>query len=94
MNTQQLAQQFGTVTHIGTEYTLTQEADFSNRQFAGSWFDAQEGDEYTAEFSAKALDAEGNEYWVYWQFETVKGEEPALDGYPWSDAHITSVVAQ
>ena len=94
MTTQKLAQQFGTVTHEGTEYTLAQEADFSNRQFTGSWFDAQEGDEYTAEFSAKALDAEGNGYWVYWQFETVKGNESAIDRYPWDDAHIVRVVAQ
>ena len=88
------AQQFGTVTHEGTEYTLAQEADFSNRQFPGSWFDAQEGDEYTAEFSAKAFDSEGNEYWIYWQFEAVKSEEPALDSYPWNDAHITKVEPQ
>lgn len=85
---------FGTVTHEGKKYTLTQEADFSNRQFVGSWFDAQEGEEYTAEFSARALDAEGNEHWVYWQFDTVKGNECPLDSYPWSDAHISQVVPQ
>lgn len=85
---------FGTVTHEGTTYTLTQEPDFSNRQFPGSWFDAQEGESYTAEFSAKAHDSANSEHWVYWQFETVKGEEPPLDGYPWHDRYISHVTPQ
>lgn len=94
INYEEFKQKFGTVLFEGKVYWLTAVADFSNRQFTGSWFDAQECDEYTAEFSAKAVDAEGNEHWVYWQFDTVKGNERPLDGYPWGDEHITRVVPQ
>lgn len=31
-------------------------------------------------FCASALDDDGNEFWVYWMFDTVKGEEPADNG--------------
>lgn len=94
MNMQQLAQQFGTVAHEGTEYTLTSVADFSSRLFDGNGLNAQEGEPYTVEFSCPAVDSEGNEYWVYWQFDNIiKGEEPAPDMYDWThgDEHITRI---
>lgn len=88
-----LARQFGTVEHAGREYTLTTIADFSNRVFVGWWGDASEGEPYTVEFCADAIDTAGDAYTVYWQFDAVKGEEPALDGWGWSDNNIVRVVA-
>lgn len=93
MNMQAMAQKFGTIEHEGKTYTLAQEADYSNRVFPGWYGDAQEGEEYVTEFSAKALDDDGNEYWVYWMFDTIKGEEPADNGnWPWGE--VARVVAQ
>lgn len=96
-NLQQLAQKFGTVTHEGTEYTLTSVADFSSRLFDGNGLNAQEGEPYTVEFVCPAIDSEGNEYEIYWQFDgIIKGEEPAPDMYDWAhgDDHITRIVPQ
>ena len=95
MDMQQLAQKFGKVAHEGKEYTLAQVADYSNRVFPGWWGDVQEGEEYTAEFSASAYDNDGNSYMIYWQFDSVKGQEPEdLSNYPWDDEHISLVVPQ
>lgn len=92
---EELAAKYGTVTHEGKEYTLTSIADYSNRLFTGWWGDAQEGEEYTAEFSAPAIDDEGNKYRVYWQFDAVKGEEPEDNGnWPWYDDNITRVAEE
>lgn len=90
MNTQanfdSLDREFGTVTFEGKTYWLTEVADFSNRVFDGWFGDAEEGEAYTTEFKAEAIDAEGNEYVVTWQFETVKGNEPEDNGnWPWQN---------
>lgn len=93
MNMQAMAQKFGTVEYQDETYTLTQVADYSNRVFPGWFGDAQEGEAYTTEFSAKALDDDGNEYQVYWMFDTVKGEEPADNGnWPWDE--VARIVPQ
>ena len=95
MNTKELARKFGIVTHDGTEYTLIKQAELSNRVFVGWWGDVEEGEEYTSEWSATAVDAEGNEFEVYWQFDAVKGDEPEDGGnWPWDDAHIAFVHPQ
>lgn len=92
---QELARKFGTVTHEGTAYTLAEVATLSNRPFAGWWGDAEDGDEYTSEWVARAIDDAGDEYQVYWQFDAIKGEEPEDDGnWPWDDEHIARVVPQ
>lgn len=90
----ELQRKFGTVVFNGKSYWLTEQADFSNRQFPGSWFDAQEGETYMTEFSATAVDGAGDGFEVYWQFETIKGEEPELDVYPWDEDHIVRVIPQ
>ena len=91
----ELAQKFGIVAYEGVEYTLAQEAEYSNRLFPGGWGDAQEDEPYLAEFSAKAYDAQGNEVWIYWQFDTIKGREPAdLGNYPWDNEHIMRIIPQ
>jgi len=93
MDLQALAKRFGTVVFEHVEYILTREADFSNRMFPGWYGDAEEGEEYTVEFSCDAI-ADGNEYQVYWQFSAVKGEEPEADEYPFDEDHISRVLPQ
>jgi hypothetical protein len=69
--------------------------DFSNRLFDGGYQGAQWGEEYTTEFVADAIDEDGYQYSVYWQFQTTKGEEPEdLSNYPWDDEHVSRVRAQ
>lgn len=84
---------FGTVLFEGKLYWLMEVADFSNRVFNGWWGDAQEGETYTVEFQAKAVDSFGEYFEVVWQFDDVKGEEQPPDGYPWDDDHIVRVVS-
>lgn len=92
INYADLARQFGTVAHEGNVYWLTQHPDYSNRPFGGWWGDAQEGESYTAEFEADAVDGAGDVYRVRWQFEVVKGEEPELDSLDWDEiADVTLV---
>jgi hypothetical protein len=84
---------YGTVTHEGTTYTLTQQAYPSGRVFTGWWGDASEGEEYTAEYEAHAVDAKGDEYIVRWHFDAVRNEEPEDEGnWPWFDDNIVAVI--
>lgn len=84
------------VTYKGKTYQLTADATLTNREFLGSWFDTQEGDPYTTEYSAPAIDDQGNKYEVYWHFDDIRDQEPEDAGsYPWSDGkHIFRVVEQ
>jgi len=66
---------FGSVTFEGKEYTLTAQPDFTGRQLL-DW-QAVEG---YAHFSAPAMDAEGNGYFVEWVLKTVyENGEPVED---------------
>lgn len=90
-----LARRFGTVDVEvkGLELTfwLTSQAELSNRVFDGWWGDAEEGEPYTAEWSCPAIDMDGNEYEIVWQFDEVKGQEREPDAYPWDVDHITRI---
>lgn len=90
-----LAHRYGTVNVEvkGLELTfwLTSQAELSNRVFGGWWGDAQEGEPYTAEWSCPAIDMDGNEYEIAWQFDEVKGQEREPDAYPWDVDHITRI---
>jgi hypothetical protein len=89
------ATDFGTATYNGKIYTLVNEATLSNRVFTGWWGDAEEGEPYTAEYNADAVDADGNQYMIYWQFDEIKGNEPEDESnYPFDDAHVTRVDQQ
>lgn len=88
------ARDFGTVTHEGKTYTLTAQADYSNRLFTDWWGDAKEGETYTVEFNCTAIDEEGYDYAVYWQFDDIKGQEREPDSYPFDDEHVTRVIPQ
>jgi len=80
---------YGTVEFKGKEYVLDGQADFTNRLINGgegtNFVDAAEGETYTAEFSAPAHDAEGNQHTVYWMHDMTKGDEPELDTLDWSN---------
>jgi hypothetical protein len=91
--TRTMTTDYGTVTHEGTTYTLTQQAYPSGRVFTGWWGDASEGEEYTAEYEAHAVDAKGDEYIVRWHFDAVRNEEPEDEGnWPWFDDNIVAVI--
>lgn len=77
---------FGVVYFAGKEYILLRDATLSNRVFSGWFGDAADGEEYISEWTAPAVDRDGNEYTVSWHFNVVKGEEPE-DGsyYDWYD---------
>lgn len=93
MYVNQMADKYGTVTHDGTTYTLTQQAYQTSRMFHGWWGDAGEGDAYTAEYEAAAVNSDGDECIVRWHFDAIKGEEPEDEGnWPWFDDNIVAVM--
>lgn len=89
-----LAEKYGAVEFEGATYILTGQADFTSRTFPGDFNSASEGESYTTELAADAIDAEGNPYQVYWQFAAVKGEEPEPDRYDYSSENVSRVWPQ
>lgn len=91
-----LKKKFGSVTHKGIEYILDGHAHLSNRVFDGGWQDAREGEAYTAEYKATAINKNTRENAeVYWQFAEVKGNEPEDESnYPFDNRHIYRVLIQ
>lgn len=94
MNMQEISRKFGTVVFDGNEYTLTAQADYTNRVFPGWFGDAEEGDSYITEFSCPAVDAAGNIYEVTWQFNVTKGEELLPENHEWSDVASVELVEE
>lgn len=81
-----MAEKFSKVEFRGKTYALSAQAELTNRVFPGWWGDAAEGEEYTQEWSAPAMDTDGNECVVRWQFEVVRGEETEDDSlHDWDD---------
>jgi hypothetical protein len=76
---------YGTIAYEGMTLTLTEQAELSDRVFPGGWDDAEEGEEYFAEYSAPAVDGQGEKYTVYWRFRQIKGEEGPEDDLPWDN---------
>ena len=78
---------YGKVIFEQKEYTLTSNADYTNRLLNGprNYHEASEGQKYFFEMSADAVDSEGNEYTVYWIFDDVMGEETPLDNFDYDD---------
>jgi hypothetical protein len=85
---------YGEVGYEGRVYHLTNQATLSNCVFPGWWGDVDEGDVYITEYWASAVDDEGNRFRVVWHFETIKGEEPQEEDYPWDDGHVVRVDEQ
>jgi len=86
---------FGTVVFEGEKITLSEQATLSNRVFSGWWGDKRDGEEYFAEYKASGVDSKKNSVAVYWQFLTIKGEEPEDESnYSWENSDITKVVMQ
>jgi len=79
-----MSNDFGTVEFDNIEYTLLEDADYSNRLFYGGFNDADWGEEYIVEFCARAIGPKRKKVMVYWQFPAIKGGEPEDEGgYPW-----------
>lgn len=76
-----------TIEFNGKTYTLTTDADFTGRLLEGGYTNYHEdNEEYDFEMSARATDAEGNKYTVYWLFTDIKGEsEKELDSFDYYD---------
>lgn len=70
-----------TINFNGKTYTLTTDAEPSSRllPYPKNYHEMETGEEYDFEMIAKAVDDEGNEYYVSWIFSEVKGEELELD---------------
>lgn len=82
-----------TATYDGITYTLTTDARLSGRPFPGSWYDAKDGDAYTAEWEAYGQDDNGDSHLIRWQFAQTKGSENECNDLPWSDDYITDVIS-
>lgn len=80
---------YGTTTHNGLAYMLTDDARLTNRLLPGGYInyhEADDGEVYDFEMSANA-ERDGNKYIVYWLFEGLKGDDdPELDSYDYSAA--------
>lgn len=60
-----------TIVFKGKSYTLTTDADFTNRTMpVNDYNDPDEDGNYTFEMSAQAVDTDGTGYTVYWIFTT------------------------
>ena len=87
---------FGTTQFEGKEYTLISDADFTGRLLDGgytNYHEAENGEDYDFEMSAKAKDQEGNEYMVYWIF-TCDDVERELDSYDYDNAHRVELISE
>lgn len=77
---------FGGVEFEGVRYALTEMAEPTSRTFPGGWHDASEGDEYWAEYGARAINEAGADFYVTWQFLETKGAETDdASDYDWSN---------
>ena len=77
----------GTV-YVGYGIKLTQvdPAERTSASFPFSFQNVEIGEEYIDEFSAKAVDNEGNEYELIWHFTQIKGQEQDDDYLDWDSA--------
>jgi hypothetical protein len=86
-------EKFGFVDFDGKKYALLCQAELTCALFPGCWSEAQAGDEYAAQWAAPAVDINGNEFKVVWEWQETKGEElEDASGYDWDDniANVTS----
>lgn len=64
------------------------ECFITSRVFTFWQGDADYGEKYFSEWARYAEDGEGNRYKIVWMFETIKGEEPEDDDWPWEDESL------
>lgn len=87
-----MKEDFGTIKYNGLIYALLRQACPTGRSFTRCFSDVEVGEVYTDEWHAPATGPDGKLYWVTWQWDTVKGQEPEDGGdYPWYDSNIVSV---
>lgn len=77
-----------TVNFEGKTYTLTTEAEVSNRllPYPKNYHEVEMGEEYDFEMTAKAIDENGDEYLVSWIFSDIKGDEREYDSLDYANA--------
>lgn len=78
---------YGTTQCEGKTIILDSDADLTSRLMPHlPYHEAEEGNKYYFEMSASGHDEAGNGCTVYWEFAAVKGDEPELDTYDYSEA--------
>lgn len=75
INLSALEREFGSYDFEGHTYYAARQMELTNRLFAGCYNDAEDGDEYTEEYSAPGYDENGNPVEIFMTFTQVKGEE-------------------
>lgn len=83
LNFSNLEREFGSYELDGKTYYATRQMELTNRVFPGCYNDAEDGDEYTTEWSAPGYDENGNRVEIYMEFEEVKGEEVEPENRNW-----------
>lgn len=76
--------EFGSYEFEGQTYYAACQMELTNRLFDGCYNDAEDGDEYTEEYSAPGYDENGNPVEIFMAFPQVKGEEVAPENLNWS----------
>ncbi|EGO63523.1 hypothetical protein [Acetonema longum] len=81
--------EFGSVEFEGKKYILTSQADLTGRLIQHNGYnDPDDNGDYDFEMSASAVDECGDEYTVYWIFNTRKdadGVDKELDQYDYDE---------
>lgn len=76
--------EFGSYEFEGQTYYAACQMELTNRLFDGCYNDAEDGDEYTEEYSALGYDENGNPVEIFMAFPQVKGEEVDPENLNWS----------
>ena len=84
INLSALEREFGSYDFEGHTYYAARQMELTNRLFAGCYNDAEDGDEYTEEYSAPGYDENGNPVEIFMNFTEVKGEEVDPENLNWS----------
>ena len=79
---------YGKVTYEGRHYHLIEDAEMTNRLTEFPYVNAPIGELYEFEMSAPAIDENGVEYTVYWEFTERKGQETSLDELDYSNPNF------
>lgn len=83
INLSALEREFGSYDFEGHTYYAARQMELTNRLFAGCYNDAEDGDEYTEEYSAPGYDENGNPVEIFMTFTQVKGEEIDPENLNW-----------
>lgn len=84
INLTNLECEFGSYEFEGKTYYAARQMEPTSRLFPGCFNDAEEGEEYTSEYSAPGYDENGTPVEIFMTFTEVKGEEVDPENLNWS----------